>query len=348
MIVVRFVFLVSFIFVCFDIANADAKAKSKLNASSVLHALTDEAMDIERKISKMRYSIDDIKKKEKTYAPIVTNVYDILTRSFTLLFNMARFSDLLSVNQQSNKNDFVRCSIIVKNFAKYYSKIGAQLAKANGEMNLIRQDEKNVLSCIKIEHERYEKVCTVIDKTIHELSKKKAENVILNDIILHLATKSSSLEELDAELEAENSVGVLKSKTVVSALRIHSPVVGQIVSEFGDKLENGKMSYHVAFLPMPNAIVASPIEGLVVFCGKFLEYGNIVIINNGDYRIFLYGLDKISAAPGDVLKIGDYIGKAFNTEEKNKRLIKMELRKSGEFLDPRHWLIESLEKEKIK
>jgi septal ring factor EnvC (AmiA/AmiB activator) len=100
--------------------------------------------------------------------------------------------------------------------------------------------------------------------------------------------------------------------------------------------------YCIAFETRPYAIVTSPANGQVVFAGSFMNYGNMIIISNGEYRIFLYGIDSISITTGEVLEIGDYIGKMGDKVVNRSDVIKMELRKSGEQLDPRHWLHQTL------
>ena len=162
-------------------------------------------------------------------------------------------------------------------------------------------------------------------------------------MVYHIATKSESIEELDAELEAENVVGVLRNNKVSTNLSLAYPVNGRIVAEFGDRGDDDSMICYMGFETNHGAVVTSPAKGLVVFSGSFLNYQNMVIISNGEYRIFLYGMKKIFASTGDVVEAGDYIGK-MDEESKDLPIVKMELRKSGEPLDPRHWILQTVEK----
>jgi septal ring factor EnvC (AmiA/AmiB activator) len=114
--------------------------------------------------------------------------------------------------------------------------------------------------------------------------------------------------------------------------------MGKIVARFGDKGSNGEITYCIALEVRPSAIVTSPINGQVVLAGKFRNYGNMLIISNGEYRVFLYCIDSISVTTGEVLEIGDYIGKMSEKSAGSSAIVKMELRKSGEPLDPMQWL----------
>jgi septal ring factor EnvC (AmiA/AmiB activator) len=245
--------------------------------------------------------------------------------------------------QTDNKNDFIKCSVIIKNFAPYFKSVSSHLEKAKAEMSKLKSCKQQNQIELENEISEYKKICREIETNSDELARTREENIIQNDVICHLATKSESLDELDAELEAENAVGVLKNTVISTALVLVNPVAGKIIGEFGDKGQNNEMLYCLSFETSHGAVVTSPAKGLVVFSGKFLNYGNILIISNGEYRIFLYGMDVLFAASGDIVEIGDYIGK-MKSDENDNPVIKMELRRSGELLDPRQWMVEAKEK----
>jgi septal ring factor EnvC (AmiA/AmiB activator) len=319
------------------------ESKKALVQPYEMRQLCNRAQDLEKKINKLQFETDVFIQKERILNPIIRNIYEILTRSFTILFDIQRFSNLLVLGHTDNKNDFVKCSIVIKNFAPYFKSVSAQLAKAVAEISKLKSAKKQSQDELKKTDSEYEKLCREIDTKADELANTRTEDIIQNDVVCHLATKSESLDELDAELEAENAVGVLKNSTVSTHLTLTHPVTGKIIGEFGDKGPNNEMLYYLAFETSPAAIVTSPAEGLVVFSGKFLNYGNILIISNGKYRVFLYGMDFLFASTGDIVKTGDYIGK-MSADPGGSRVVKMELKESGESLDPRHWVTETMEK----
>lgn len=308
----------------------------------VIRSQCKEAQELEKKIAKFEEQIAAFTQKERVSAPVIKNIYEILTRCFTVLFDIQRFSQFLALSQRDSKNDFVRCSVIIKNFASYFKMVGSQLSKNSAEIIELRKKKRANMSELNKNIDGYNKVITELDKKICALPKRNEEGIIQN-VVCHIATKSESIEELDAELESENAVGVLKNTKISTDLSLVYPVHGKIATEFGDKGQNGEMIYYLSFETKPSAIVTSPAKGLVVFAGNFLTYGNMVIISNGEYRIFLYGIENIYTMTGDVVEIGDYVGKM---KDANDNVIKMELRKSGEALDPRHWLLQTLEKGK--
>ncbi|MDR3187364.1 MAG: peptidoglycan DD-metalloendopeptidase family protein [Holosporaceae bacterium] len=336
-----------FILAC-GVTLSDCRAESKKNLQQPqeIRSLCKKAQDLEREMSRATAEIEIINQKEKIFAPLIRNIFEILARCYTILVDIQRFSNLLVLAQEDNKNDFVRCSIIVKNFSSYFKGISAQLGKNRVEASLLRRNKQHYLNDLAEKKASYEALCAEISSKTDQLAKTRSENIIQDDIVYHIASKSESIEELDAELEAENTIGVLRNIKISTELALVYPVVGKIVSEFGDKGPNNEMAYHTAFATHPGAVVTSPAKGLVVFKGKFLNYGNMIIISNGDHRIFLYGMDSLFVSTGDIVEIGDYIGR-MGTVSRDDFVIKMELKKSGEPLDPRHWLLETLEKGKI-
>jgi septal ring factor EnvC (AmiA/AmiB activator) len=290
--------------------------------------------------------IESIRHQEKVSAPLVRSIYGMISRCFTVLFNIRRFSNLLVLNQSEDKNDFIVCSIVIKNFASYFQSVREQLGKNHREISELKsskQRKQQELDKIRIE---YEQIRKSIEELVQKLNETRGDNVIQNDVVYHLATKSESLEELDAELEAENVIGVLKNTRVSTELSLTYPIAGKIVAEFGDKGENNEMVRYTAFeSSFPNALITAPVDGVVVFAGEFLNYGNMVIISNGEYRVFLYGMRVLYVAPGDLLESGDLVGKMHGSIDEN-RMIRMELKRSGESLDPRSWMQETWEGKK--
>lgn len=313
--------------------------------STEIRGLCKEAQKLESTLSKIQAALQDVNKREKMSLPTMINVYEILSRCCTVLSSIQRFSNMLIISKYQSKNDFIRCSIIIKSFADYFKNMSLKLGRDNAELVKLQREKNNLDKDYTQALDKYRDICKKIDEKSRELAETREENVIQNDVVYHIATKSESIEELDAELEAENVVGVLRNNKVSTDLSLAYPVNGKIVAEFGDRGDDGSMICYMGFETNYGAIVTSPVKGLVVFSGNFLNYQNMVIISNGEYRIFLYGINKVFAATGDVVEIGDYIGQ-MGDKSKELPIVKMELRKSGEPLDPRHWLMQTIEKRK--
>lgn len=333
-----------FIFISFLVFGSLMGSSGAVSVqNNEIRTLCREAQDLEEKIGNDENSIDTLLLQEKNSAPILKNIYVMLTRCFTLLFDLQRFSPFLVVSAESNQNDFVRCSIIIKNFSSYFDMVSERLAKNTKEIVNIKQIQIEKKKELAEYTQKYEKLLEKIKNELAKIPREKEEGIIKN-VVYHIATKSNSIEELDAELESENAVGVLRNTKINTALSLMYPVKGKIVGEFGDSGKNNEMTYCLSFETRKGAIVTSPAKGLVVFAGKFLNYGNMVIISNGEYRVFIYGMgDEVYTNTGDVVEIGDYVGK-MRSDGRGNPVINMELRKFGETLDPRHFLFETIER----
>lgn len=331
----KFLSLIFFLF--FEIAFCD------FSQPGLMRELCKQAQALEASISKLKSALRDIEKREKMSAPAIINVYEILSRYCTVLANIQRFSDFLVLTKYENRSDFIRCSIIIKSFTNYFKSVSIKLEKDTAEISKLKKEKSDLLEKYEKALDEYKKACEKLDLEAKKLTDSREENVIQNDVVYHIATKSESIEELDAELEAENIVGVLKNTKISTDLSLAYPAKGKIVSEFGDRGEDGEMISYLGFETNRGAIITSPVKGLIVFSGNFLNYKNMVIISNGEYRIFLYGMKTIFASTGDIVEVGDYIGKMEDNSEQLP-IVRIELKKSGEPLDPRHWLQKSIEK----
>jgi len=87
------------------------------------------------------------------------------------------------------------------------------------------------------------------------------------------------------------------------------PVVGDVVTGFGELSESGVRARGLTIATAPAATVIAPAAGRVAFAGPFRGYGRIVIIEHGGgWTTLIAGLDRVSAAVGDQLRQGDPVG----------------------------------------
>jgi septal ring factor EnvC (AmiA/AmiB activator) len=89
------------------------------------------------------------------------------------------------------------------------------------------------------------------------------------------------------------------------------PVVGDVVTGFGEVNDSGVRARGLTIATAPGATVVAPAAGRVAFAGPFKGYGRIVIVEHGGgWTSLIANLDKVSAQVGDQLRQGDPVGAA--------------------------------------
>lgn len=182
-----------------------------------------------------------------------------------------------------------------------------------------------------------------------------------------LAKKAGSLQSLLASLEAKRQeeltkqaagigVPVLKPnvpKSGAQAVRkgyipkstdvkitrgnMKLPVAGSISGRYGQARGRNDTLKGLEISTPSGAQVVTPAGGEVLYTGKFLDYGQMVIVRHSNqYHTLLAGFERIDCMPGQSLLAGEPIG-VMGSSPKSKRLY-MELRQSGKPVDPLPWL----------
>lgn len=112
------------------------------------------------------------------------------------------------------------------------------------------------------------------------------------------------------------------------------PVRGRIEENFGDISLSGAHAKGMTIVPRANAQVIAPFSGIVLFSGPFKTYGQLLILDNGDgYLTLLAGMERINVSVGQEILGGEPIGTMGNRDPR----LYVEIRKSGQPIDPRPW-----------
>lgn len=103
------------------------------------------------------------------------------------------------------------------------------------------------------------------------------------------------------------------------------------------RLTQGSHSGHVALdfgVPVGTPVKAT-LDGKVVYAGwNDQGYGNLVIVENGPYRVYFAHLSKIPVKVGEKVNAGMIIGYSGNTGNSTGPHLHYEVRKNGKAVDP--------------
>jgi septal ring factor EnvC (AmiA/AmiB activator) len=177
----------------------------------------------------------------------------------------------------------------------------------------------------------------------------------LIDALAEQATKRQ-LEEQAAVEDAVRRARRLESPRIAFSMRLGKlayPVLGEIVRRYGeaDGLDGELKGMLIA--TRAGAQVTSPADAKVEFAGSFRSYGRLLILDVGEgYHVLLAGLGRIEVETGQTVRGGEPVGISADARapgpmigagvEESKPVVYVELRKTGEAIDPAPWWIGSV------
>ncbi|HEY1720805.1 MAG TPA: peptidoglycan DD-metalloendopeptidase family protein [Magnetospirillaceae bacterium] len=116
------------------------------------------------------------------------------------------------------------------------------------------------------------------------------------------------------------------------------PARGHVVIHFGQAGDGGLPAKGITIETRAGAQVVTPYDGDVVFAGPFRGYGLLLIIEHAEgYHTLLAGMARIDSAVGQRLVAGEPVGVMDVSED--KPLLYVELRHSGQPINPLPWLM---------
>lgn len=168
-----------------------------------------------------------------------------------------------------------------------------------------------------------------------------AEREALADI----ARRASDLRDLVARLGVAlpalgaNGNGPAFARGFATAQgRLLWPVNGQVVVDYGDRLEQGGRATGLTLRTRPGSQVVAPFDARVEFAGPFRSWGRVIILNVGDGGfLVLAGLGGIYAEAGQEVLAGEPVGE-MNPDDGAPDLY-LEVRRGDGTLDPAAWLV---------
>ncbi len=139
------------------------------------------------------------------------------------------------------------------------------------------------------------------------------------------------------------------------ALRL--PVVGRIVGQFGQKSADGAKLDGLRIEVREKAIVTAPYEAKVAFAQKWGPIGNMIVLDVGEgYHILLMGVGDFLVEAGQTVRAGEPLAEmggretasnllTSNQEGEQSQTLDLQIRKNGEPVNPKKWLLAQTQKE---
>ena len=167
-------------------------------------------------------------------------------------------------------------------------------------------------------------------KKKRKLQKKNPKSVIFAKKQKKIKNKVKNINELVTGVSSAKR----KKDVDFKSKKIIFPINGNIISNFKQVNDNANYINGLTFESNDDPYIVSPLNGVIVFAGKFRSYGNLIIIESkNEYHSILAGMDEILTYSGSEVLMGEPIAKN-NLNNKKKRLY-FELRFKGKPVDPK-------------
>ena len=151
--------------------------------------------------------------------------------------------------------------------------------------------------------------------------------------------RGSGFEGQDEEFSYEKTPKETQAsspKLPIAAGQFVRPVLGELLTSYGQELSKGVTSKGIVFKTRPSAQVVAPYDGTVVFSGPFKGYGNLIIIShNADLISLIAGMQNVDTENGQMLLAGEPVGLMPDTDTAK---LYMEIRKNKKPINPLPWL----------
>jgi murein DD-endopeptidase MepM/ murein hydrolase activator NlpD len=256
-----------------------------------------------------------------------------------------------------DNNQKVRKPILIPTFLIKYSKliafcfltflgIGIYTSVLFGKQYLVQQQQE--ITALVTKNKVYSKKLVnqyeYLTRQISEVNK-----LLISKGINETGAKSvDQIPKLTLSSEERNEnlflkyLGDFKNKLIITPLGF--PIQGNISSSFGDRPNpiNGKGKEFHSGMDIKadhGTLVKSTADGMVIFAGYKVGYGNLVILKHGENFKTLYGhLSKILVKEGEKIKADTFIGKVGSTGRSTGPHLHYEIHSNGKRINPKNFI----------
>ena len=238
----------------------------------------------------------------------------------------------LFVHARSARNA-ARSAVLMKTVTPELERRGKVLAARAEAIRKVRRQATAASETLLLTESEMEERRGRIEKLIAQ--KTSLERRLLADAAAdeanarQLAAHAGSLGELVEGLEARST-----RPGPAAFVRLVQPVQGQLVKRFGDR-SGRSQTEGVTWRTQAAAQVLAPTDAKVEYVGPLKGYGLIVILRPGDsYHVVMAGMEQAASGAGRTVAAGEPIGRMSGEGSE----LYLEVRRSGEPVDPGRWL----------
>ena len=348
-------------------SNKNKEADNYQKLSLVSSQLSNRALIISKLRAQRRLISKDISNKNKTvtqltkdqvllqkeYADMMVICYKnyIFSNSLLFLFSAKDFNELQmriyylkrysemrmqlseeldlkaqNITEERNilvvKNDDL--NIIVKKTQSEINTLASERKKFNSTLTSIKSEKKELYAKIKKSQANIKKVQTKISAIIAEEARKQREAAKKAKPAMKekYAAESSAFAKFKGKLNSPSEKGIIVERFGKHAHPIYKTLL----------VNNTGLNFRV-----PNGSnVKAVFNGVVTMVFFTQGIMNSVMVRHGDYITTYSGLTNVNVESGDVVSVGQVLGKIKGDEDNNT--LHFEIWKGTTNLNPEHWI----------
>ena len=326
-------FVIFFSFFFSSTLAKDSDVKNKLNnLKKQTVSIHNEILKNNKELSKIKIDVD-----RNTQKKIIFNKYikdkDLLGRRIIFLlqdkFYTNQFTRIVKNLHKSSEN------IITKQIIREFFLKEVKTGISQYFLNL--ENLKSIDMELARELENYKEKKKILKKKLFKLENKIKEVARLQRKVK--TNKKLKVKEKNLRKKAKNLNDLVKAtetkSRIISKIRskIKMPVLGEIISDFGEGKDLHKLKNGMVFKVKEDAFVTSPMNGTVVYANKFRSFGNLVMIKDDKgFTSVLIGMRNLLISTGNEVLLGEPIAKI---SSKFENQLYFELRENGKIVDPK-------------
>ena len=341
--ILKFLILFLVIYNFSELSSSKDIEKTETISNQGLLDIQKKTVKIHKEISRLNYLVKelDLEIYKNRQSQIILKKYisdeEALAEGMILLLQKNYNSNLIGdffKNFTKNQDELLTNRIIMSYFLKSVKEdINIYLSGLEEEKNLDKELKLKVEK-LNFEKEKLNKIKLSLDVELRKkkrLQKNNPKSQVYEKKQIKIKNKVNNINDLVSGVSLPNQ----KKNKKKGYKKIIFPVIGDIVSNFGQDGQESHYRNGLTFESFKDQYIVSPLNGVIVFAGNFRSYGNLIIIENKEqYHTIISGMDEIMSFSGNEVLVGEPIARNYSNNGIKKKLY-FELRYKGEPVDPK-------------
>jgi septal ring factor EnvC (AmiA/AmiB activator) len=218
-----------------------------------------------------------------------------------------------------------------------------QRREVGDELAVLKENMAKIEVLKKTKDRKMAQLKKSIEKKIFLLMKVHREKEFYEKAVKELREAARALNQAMRHLETEERERHLPKGFAEMKGRLPVPLEGEIVRDVERFRSNPFMHRKGIYIKgSSRAEIRSVFPGRVDYSGWFKGYGQLIIINHGSHYFTVYAhLDERIMEKGEMVSGGEAVGLVGDPGWHMGAGVYFEIRKGGDYLDPKQWLKEA-------